>query len=218
MQMRNAVATKKPGCHMLKFHSQGDIDLPSSAKLPASIAMICAMAALPGGVLAETPVSAEGGVLDEVIVTGSRQSGLMGSDSPAPIQVLSAQAIQAASGSGELMNTLAQIVPSLTVQAFGFDMAGPAPQAKLRGWSPNHVLVLVNGKRRHTPANIAVDIGSTYQGGAGVDLNFIPLDAIDHIEVLTDGAAAQYGTDAIAGVINIILKKNTSGGILNGTY
>src|ERR1700722_15325233 len=218
MQMRNAVATKKPGCHMLKFHSQGDIDLPSSAKLPASIAMICAMAALPGGVLAETPGSGEGGVLRVVIVTGSRQSGLRASDSPAPIQVVSARAIQAGSGSGELMNTLAQIVPSLTVQAFGFDMAGQTLQAKLRGLSPNHVLVLVNGKRRHTTANIAVDIGSTYQGGAGVDLNFIPLDAIDHIEVLTDGAAAQYGTDAIAGVINIILKKNTSGGILNGTY
>src|ERR1700674_5558311 len=215
MRMRNAVATKIQGCQMLKFHSRGDRDLPSSAKLPASIAMICAMAALPSGrVLAETPVSAESGVLDEVIVTGSRQSGLKASDSPAPIQVLSAQAIQAASGSGELMNTLAQIVPSLTVQAFGFDMAGQTLQAKLRGLSPNHVLVLVNGKRRHTTANLAVDTGSVYQGGAGVDLNFIPLDAIDHIEVLTDGAAAQYGTDAIAGVINIILKKNSSGGRL----
>src|SRR6202030_4565623 len=79
-------------------------------------------------------------------------------------------------------------------------------------------LVLVNGKRRHTTANLAVDTGSVYQGGAGVDLNFIPLDAVDHIEVLTEGAAAQYGTDAIAGVINIILKKNSSGGKLDGTY
>jgi iron complex outermembrane receptor protein len=83
--------------------------------------------------------------------------------------------------------------------------------------SPNHVLVLINGKRRHTTANLAVDSGP-YQGGAGVDLNFIPVDAIDHIEVLTDGAAAQYGSDAIAGVINIILKKNTSGGSLTGLY
>jgi iron complex outermembrane receptor protein len=219
MRMRNAVATNIQGCQMLKFYSPGDSDLPLSAKLRASIAMICAMAAMQSGrVLAETPVSAESGVLDEVIVTGSRQSGLKASDSPAPIQVLSAQAIQAASGNGELMNTLAQIVPSLTMQAFGFDMAGQTLQAKLRGLSPNHVLVLVNGKRRHTTANIAVDTGSTYQGGAGVDLNFIPLDAIDHIEVLTDGAAAQYGTDAIAGVINIILKKNTSGGIVNASY
>src|ERR1700720_2788284 len=116
------------------------------------------------------------------------------------------------------MSTLAQVVPSLTIQAFGFDMAGQTLMAKLRGLSPNDVLILVNGKRRHTTANLAVDNESVYQGGANVDLNFIPLDAIDHIEVLTDGAAAQYGTDAIAGVINIILKKNTSGGKLDGTY
>jgi iron complex outermembrane recepter protein len=78
--------------------------------------------------------------------------------------------------------------------------------------------VLIDGKRRHTTANLAVASGSSYQGGAGVDLNFIPLDAIDHIEVLTQGAAAQYGTDAIAGVINIILKKKSSGTSVRGTY
>src|SRR6202043_3157250 len=130
----------------------------------------------------------------------------------------SSDALQKASGNPDLMSTLAQIVPSLTMQAFGFDMAGQTLQAKLRGLSPNHVPVLVNGKRRHTTANLAVDTGSVYQGGAGVDLNFVPLDAIDHIEVLTDGAAAQYGSDAIAGVINIILKKNSSGGNLGGTW
>jgi iron complex outermembrane receptor protein len=156
--------------------------------------------------------------LDEVIVTGSRQSGITAAESAAPIQILSAEALKAVGGSGDLMSTLAQVVPSLTMQAFGLDMAGQTLLAKLRGLSPNHVLVLINGKRRHTTANLAVDTGSTYQGGAGVDLNFIPLDAIDHIEVLTEGAAAQYGTDAIAGVINIILKKNTSGGVANATY
>ncbi|HEY2401142.1 MAG TPA: TonB-dependent receptor, partial [Steroidobacteraceae bacterium] len=117
-----------------------------------------------------------------------------------------------------LMGTLAQVVPSLTMQAYGVDMAGQTLQAKLRGLSPNDVLVLIDGKRRHTTANLEVASGSAYQGGAGVDLSFIPLDAIDHIEVLTQGAAAQYGTDAIAGVINIILKKNPSGGSLQGTY
>ncbi|MBS0420065.1 MAG: TonB-dependent receptor [Proteobacteria bacterium] len=138
-------------------------------------------------------------------------------DSPAPVQILSAEALRAASGNGDLMSTLAQIVPSLTMQAFGYDMAEQTLLAKLRGLSPNHVLVLVDGKRRHTTANLAVDGGSPYQGGAGVDLNFLPVDAIDHIEVLTDGAAAQYGTDAIAGVINIILKKSSSGGSVNAS-
>jgi iron complex outermembrane receptor protein len=190
--------------------------------LRLAIAMLCAGAAATHSstahadtAAAEAPADVSG--LDEIIVTGSRQSGLKASDSPAPIQILSADALKAASGNPDLMSTLAQVVPSLTVEAFGGDMANQTLLAKLRGLSPNHVLVLVNGKRRHTTANLAV-LGSTYQGGAGVDLNFIPLDAIDHIEVLTDGAAAQYGTDAIAGVINIILKKNSSGGTLNTTY
>jgi iron complex outermembrane receptor protein len=219
MQMRNAVSKKLRGVlKMSKLKGPRNSAKPLAVKLRSAVAVLCALAAWPSArVVAATPVSADN-ELDEIIVTGSRQSGLKASDSPAPIQVLSAQAIQAASGSGDLMSTLAQIVPSLTMQAFGFDMSGQTLQAKLRGLSPNHVLVLVNGKRRHTTANIAIDTGSTYQGGAGVDLNFIPLDAIDHIEVLTDGAAAQYGTDAIAGVINIILKKNTSGGILDASY
>jgi iron complex outermembrane receptor protein len=154
----------------------------------------------------------------EVVVTGTRVSGIAALDSPSPIQVLSPAALQAASGNPDLTSALAQIVPSLSMNAFGADTAALTLQAKLRGLSPNHVLVLVNGKRRHTTANLAVDLTSPYQGGAGADLNFIPLDAIDHIEVLTDGAAAQYGSDAIAGVINIILKKNSSGGKLSATY
>jgi iron complex outermembrane receptor protein len=111
------------------------------------------------------------------------------------------------------MSALANVVPSFTAQAFGGDMANQTLQAKMRGLSPNHTLVLVNGKRRHTTASLAI-LGGPYQGGAGVDLNFIPVEAIDHVEVLTDGAAAQYGTDAIAGVINIILKKNSDGASL----
>ena len=155
--------------------------------------------------------------LSEVIVTGSREPGVQAAESTSPIEILSADALRTAAGSPDLMTALAQIVPSLTLQAFGNDMAGQTLQFKLRGLSCNDVLVLVNGKRRHTTANIEVDSGP-YQGCAGVDANFIPLDAIDHIEVLTDGAAAQYGSDAIAGVINIILKKNYSGATLDGTY
>ncbi|MGA2777134.1 MAG: TonB-dependent receptor [Steroidobacteraceae bacterium] len=155
--------------------------------------------------------------LEAVIVTGTRQTGIKAVDSAAPIQIVSAADLKA-SGSPDLMSALAQVVPSLQMQAFGFDMSGQTLQARLRGVSPNDVLVLINGKRRHTTANLAIDTGSPFQGGAGVDLNFIPLDAIDHVEVLTEGAAAQYGSDAIAGVINIILKRNSSGGSLAGTY
>ena len=193
----------------------------SALKLRRAIAALClAGAALQThqSLAADAAADAETGTsLDEVIVTGSRQTGIKASDSAAPIQIVSTEALKN-SGAPDLMTALAQIVPSLQLQAFGFDMAGQTLQARLRGVSPNDVLVLINGKRRHNTANLAIDSGSPYQGGAAPDLNFIPLDAIDHIEVLTDGAAAQYGTDAIAGVVNIILKKNNAGGLVQGTY
>ena len=191
-------------------------------KLRLAISMLCAGATMihPAVVHAATAAAAatdSGDSVDEVIVTGTRETGIKAVDSATPIQVVSAEALKA-SGAPDLMSALSATVPSLQMEAFGFDMAGQTLQARLRGVSPNDVLVLINGKRRHTTANLAVDTGSPFQGGAGVDLNFIPLEAIDHVEVLTEGAAAQYGSDAIAGVINIILKKNSSGGSLSGLY
>jgi iron complex outermembrane receptor protein len=153
----------------------------------------------------------------EVIVTGTRQKGIAAAESAAPIQIIGGEALTA-TGKTNLIDALAQLVPSFQAQAFGADMANQTLQARLRGLSPNHVLVLVDGKRRHTTASLAIDGGSAYSGGAGVDLNFIPMASIDHIEVLTDGAAAQYGSDAIAGVINFILKKNPTGGSIDATY
>src|SRR5262245_52408629 len=159
-------------------------------------------------------------VSETVIVTGTRTTGLDEYTSASPVQVLSAAELESA-GKPDLMNSLANVVPSFTAQAFGGDMANQTLQAKLRGLSPNHTLVLVNGKRRHTTSSLAI-LGGPYQGGAGVDLNFIPVDSIQHVEVLTEGAAAQYGTDAIAGVINLIMKKNPSGASVSyshgGTY
>src|SRR5580698_7218561 len=153
----------------------------------------------------------------EVIVTGTRQKGIVAAESAAPIQIISGDTLRA-TGKTNMIDALAQLVPSFQAQAFGADMANQTLQARLRGLSPNDVLVLVDGKRRHTTASLAIDGGSAYSGGAGVDLNFIPMAMVDHIEVLTDGAAAQYGSDAIAGVINFILKKNASGGSVNATY
>jgi iron complex outermembrane receptor protein len=152
----------------------------------------------------------------EVIVTGTRQKGMEAAESPTRIQIIGSSELKD-TGQPNLVNALAQLVPSLIAQASGTDMANNTLQARLRGLSPNDVLVLVDGKRRHTTANLAV-ISGPYQGGAGADLNFIPVDAIDHVEVLTEGAAAQYGTDAITGVINIILKKNSAGGEANASY
>ena len=156
------------------------------------------------------PDSADGASTAEVVVTGTRQSGMEAASSPAPIQVLDANALRRV-GQPDLIQAIAQNIPSFTAQAFGGDTANLTLSARLRGLSPNHALVLVDGKRRHTTANLAV-LGGPYQGSAATDLNFIPVSAIERIEVLQDGAAAQYGTDAIAGVINIILRKTPSGG------
>jgi iron complex outermembrane receptor protein len=206
------------------FNSQGDRYMSSNRiRTPfvtfwSIIAMICAATAVPTSPSRAAEAAADTDTaLNEIIVTGSRVTGIKAADSPAPIQIVSAQAL-VNSGAPDLMSALAALVPSLQMQAFGFDMAGQTLTARLRGVSPNDVLVLVDGKRRHTTSNLQVDVGSPFQGAAGVDLNFIPLDAIDHVEVLTDGAAAQYGSDAIAGVVNIILNNIISGGTLAVTY
>jgi len=153
--------------------------------------------------------------MQSVIVTGTRTTGLRAIDSASPIQVLDSSSLER-TGQPDLIQAMSQNLPSFTAQAFGGDAAALTLSARLRGLSPNDTLVLVNGKRRHTTANLAV-LGGPYQGGAAADLNFIPVAAIDHIEVLQDGAAAQYGTDAIAGVVNIILKKDVGSSTLTAT-
>jgi iron complex outermembrane receptor protein len=191
-----------------------------SSSLRLAISALCASASViisAPAVWAADEAAAPSDVLDQVIVTGTRQKGIVAAESAAPIQIIAGDTLQA-TGKSTLIDALAQLVPSFQAQAFGNDMANQTLQARLRGLSPNHVLVLVDGKRRHTTASLAIDGGSAYSGGAGVDLNFIPMAAVDHIEVLTEGAAAQYGSDAIAGVINIILKKNNSGGTVDATY
>jgi iron complex outermembrane recepter protein len=153
--------------------------------------------------------------LESVIVTGTRQSNVKARDSVAPIDVLPATALQE-TGATDLRDALERVLPSLNHAAFAGDYGALTDTVQLRGLSPDHVLILINGKRRHTTANIYAD-ESPLQGSAPVDLDLIPLSAIDHIEVLRDGAAAQYGSDAIAGVINIILKNSDHGGNVTGT-
>jgi len=134
--------------------------------------------------------------VEAVIVTGTRTTGLKAIESPSPVQVLDVAALER-TGQPDLIQAPAQNLPSFTAQAFGGNTANLTLSAKLRGLSANHTLVLINGKRRHTTANLAVLAGA-YQGGAAADLSFIPVASIERIEVLQEGAAAQYGTDAIA--------------------
>jgi iron complex outermembrane receptor protein len=152
---------------------------------------------------------------EDIIVTGTRVTGMTAADSAAPITVIGSDTLSRI-GQPNLIQALAQLTPSFTAEARGGDTGALTLSARLRGISPNDTLVLVNGKRRHSTANLHVGAGQ-YQGAATADLDLIPVASIDHIEVLQEGAAAQYGTDAIAGVVNIILKKNNSGGVLNAT-
>ena len=184
----------------------------STLAIGAAYAANPADAAVDAAVEAAAPDAASAG---SVIVTGTRSSGMKAENSASPIQVLDSASLMR-TGQPDLIQALAQNLPSFTAQAFGGDTANLTLSARLRGLSPNNTLVLINGKRRHGTANLAV-LGGPYQGGAAADLNFIPVSAIDHIEVLQDGAAAQYGSDAIAGVINIILKSNDHGGTASAT-
>jgi iron complex outermembrane receptor protein len=152
----------------------------------------------------------------DIIVTGTRTTGTRAADSAAPIQIIGNAAFQSV-GQQDLTQVLAQSLPSLNFQAFGGDTANLTLSAALRGLSPNDTLVLVNGKRRHFTANLAVDSGSPYSGSAATDFSFIPTASIARVEVLQDGASAQYGSDAIAGVINIVLKNADHGGSFDVT-
>ncbi|HHW4678152.1 MAG TPA: TonB-dependent receptor plug domain-containing protein [Xylella sp.] len=150
--------------------------------------------------------------LETVIVTGTHVSQRTAAESQSPIDVISAANL-AATGSAELATALSRILPSLNFPrpALTDGTSGIRP-AQMRGLAPDQTLILVNGKRCHLSAQINVN-GTIGRGSSAVDLNAIPITAIDHIEVLRDGASAQYGSDAIAGVINIVLK----GGRQNGS-
>jgi iron complex outermembrane receptor protein len=181
------------------------------------VSAIALTAAISSPALAQTAEAQKSptGEVEAIIVTGTRQAGIKAVDSAAPIQVIGSSQLTK-TGSTDLASILQVAVPSFNTQTNGGDAAGVHVLAALRGLSPDDTLILVDGKRRHTTSNLAVDTGSVYSGSASVDLNYIPSDAIDRVEVLTDGASALYGSDAVAGVVNVILKKNSSGGYVTG--
>ncbi|MFP5432884.1 MAG: TonB-dependent receptor plug domain-containing protein, partial [Alphaproteobacteria bacterium] len=154
----------------------------------------------------QEPQAEDGGT---IIVTGTRAVGMQVADSAAPIQVLGQDAITRV-GQPNLNQVLTQIVPSFTAQTQGTDLSSFSLSARLRGLSPNHTLVLVNGKRRH--GNAILQVLGAFSGSAAPSIDLIPPDAVSQVEVFQEGAAAVYGTDAIAGVINFILKDQAEGG------
>ena len=180
-----------------------------------SVLLLAASSA--ASLMAGSAYAQSGSEVEELVVTGTRTEGRSRLETLAPVDVISTQALQQR-GTTELATALATSVPSITFprpsNTDGTDAIRPAT---LRGQGPDQTLVLVNGTRRHATALVNTN-GSVGRGSAAVDLNAIPSTAIDRIEVLRDGASAQYGSDAIAGVINMRLREAASGGGLSVTY
>ena len=158
-------------------------------------------------------------VTEEVVVVGSRGDARNPLDSVVPVDVISADDIAAAhSFGGELGELLQALAPSFNFPRQSNSGAGDHVRAaQLRGMSADHTLVLVNGKRQHTASIVALE-SAIGLGTNPFDFNTIPLIAIKRIEILRGGAGAQYGSDAIAGVINIVLKDGAEGGTVTASY
>ena len=149
--------------------------------------------------------------LEEVIITGTRLADRSASDSPVPVDVITGTEMRS-NGSTDLQDMLRTQVPSFDINAQPIsDAATITRPPNLRGLSPDNVLVLVNGKRRHRGSIISFLGGGISDGAQGVDIASIPSLALKQVEVLRDGASSQYGSDAIAGVLNFILRDDAEG-------
>lgn len=150
-----------------------------------------------------------GGIaLDQIVVVGSRRANRIKTETAVPVDVINVGTNSITSSRTDITSMLNYAAPSFNYnKQSGSDGADHIDLATLRGLGPDQTLVLINGKRRHQTAFVSV-FGTRGRGNSGTDLNAILTQSIDRIEILRDGASAQYGSDAIAGVINIILKKN----------
>ena len=156
-------------------------------------------------------VAAQDGELEEVIITGTRVADRSAADSPVPVDVISGSEFRD-NASTDIQEMLRTSVPSYDVNAQPIsDAATIVRPANLRGLSPDNTLVLVNGKRRHRGSVISFLGGGISDGAQGVDLSAIPSLALKQVEVLRDGASSQYGSDAIAGVMNFLLRDDAEG-------
>ena len=184
------------------------------ATLLVSAALVAALAAFAGTSVAQESTPAAG-PLEEVVVVGTRRRDRSAADSPVPVDVVTGDDFLA-HGDTDMDNLLSATVPSYNVSMEPIsDAATFIRPATLRSLAPDATLVLVNGKRRHRAAVIAL-LGAGISGGSqGPDLSAIPAIALDRLEVLRDGASAQYGSDAIAGVMNFVLKSDSDGSMFD---
>jgi len=187
---------------------------PSKRNFACTVAVIATAFA---GITATMPAFAEesgASEIEEVVVIGSRRAGRSSADSPAPVDVIAGEEFTRNAGT-DVQDLLRAAVPSYNVNAQPIsDAATISRPANLRGLSPDNTLVLVNGKRRHRGSVISFLGGGISDGAQGVDVATFPSLALKRVEVLRDGASSQYGSDAIAGVINFVLRDDSEGGFL----
>ncbi|MBB3224084.1 TonB-dependent receptor plug domain-containing protein [Pseudoduganella umbonata] len=189
---------------------------PRRGALPCAVMLALLAMSSPAAHAQTEPASAgapgaSAAAIDQVTIVGSRARNRTVFDSAVPIDRFGTREVENALSGGDLGAALQDLAPSINFPRI--ESSGAADSVRgiqLRGLAPDQVLVLINGKRRH--AGAVLDTESSFAGIVPVDVNAIPPGAIDHIEILRDGAGAQYGSDAVAGVINIVLKKARTGG------
>ncbi len=188
------------------------------------LALVVGLALVGQGVLAQTDETTDDAAdaaaaedteeySEEIVVLGSRSTKPRSlTDSPVPVDVISNEEFNATGNTADLTDNLRALVPSYTATPATGDGSAFVRPTSLRGTAPDQTLVLVNGKRRHRSALVQFFAPAAGNGAHGVDIGMVPGIAVDQVEVLRDGAAAQYGSDAIAGVINFKMKDASDGG------
>ncbi|HYR07660.1 MAG TPA: TonB-dependent receptor, partial [Longimicrobium sp.] len=197
----NAASTDAAGRYTLRYEAPGAvIRVTAEGYLGRELAAEAdgTMDVVLGGVL-----------LESLVVVGSRRADRSATETPVAVDVIPLAEVAERSGHLNVNQLLQHVAPSFNAnRQSGADGSDHIDPAALRGLGPDQTLVLINGKRRHQSSLINI-FGSRGRGNTGTDLNAIPMAAIERIEILRDGASAQYGSDAIAGVINIVLKSST---------
>lgn len=196
----------------------------SLSLLTKQIRYVIAASAAIGAVSATPVIAQEAGSdadVEKIAIVGSRAAPRSVGDSAVPVDIISGDEFKN-QGSTDMVSMMQSIVPSFNVNDQPInDASSLVRPANLRGMASDHTLVLVNGKRRHRSAVITFLGGGLSDGAQGPDISTIPAAALKQVEVLRDGAAAQYGSDAIAGVVNFVLKDNAEGGVIDahlGSY
>jgi iron complex outermembrane receptor protein len=203
--------------NQLNIEEEFDVESLPRKLVPSIISLAIASATM--GVAQVHAQEEQANKLEEVVVLGSRSAkARSASDSPVPIDVIGAEELSSLGNGADLTDNLKTLVPSFTATPATGDGSAFVRPTSLRGMSPDQTLVLVNGKRRHRSALVQLFAPAAGNGSHGVDIGMIPAIALKNVQVLRDGAAAQYGSDAIAGVMNFSLRDANEGAEVQVSY